>query len=272
MDAWAPPALHFAQARCAGCGLLISQPQASESEMEAYYGRTYYEERWPDPEAIFAGNARLCRGYELPLMTRLWADWPPPADAEVAEIGCGYGVMMRVLQDVGFRPRGCDLSPRAVAVCRSQGLDVVEGKSPGLPLPAGAFDLAITRHVIEHLPDPRVFVKEMVGLVRPAGVVVIATEDAWISQYAWDRFRARLRGRIPAFRSSTDHTFVFRAHHLRSLLLEAGCDDVRTASFSLPPVRESLHWRLYKALCRSLDRMLGHGEFLMAAGRRAQEE
>ena len=271
MDAWEPPALHFAQARCAGCGLLISQPQASESEMDAYYRRAYYEEQWPDPAAIFEQTARLYRRYELPLMARLWADWPPPPDAAVAEVGCGYGVMMRVMREAGFRPRGSDLSARAVAVCRSQGLDVVEGKSPGVPLPVGEFDIAVTRHVIEHLPDPRVFVKEMVGLARPGGVVVITTEDAWTSQYAWDRLRAQMAGRIPAVRSSTDHTFVFQAHHLRALLAEAGCDEVRTASFSLPPIRENVHWRLYKGLFRALDRMLGQGEFLMAAGRRALE-
>jgi hypothetical protein len=116
-----------------------------------------------------------------------------------------------------------------------------------------------------------VFVKEMVDLVRPGGVVVIVTEDAWNSQYGWDRLRARARGRIPPFRSSADHTFVFRASHLRALLSEAGCDDVRTRSFSFRPARESLHWRLYKGLLRTIDRRIGHGEFLMAVSRRALE-
>jgi len=177
--------------------------------------------------------------------------------------------MLGVLREAGFRTRGCDLSPRAVAVCRSRGLDVVEGKTPGIPLPPAAFDLSIARHLIEHLPGARVFVKEMVGLVRPGGVVVIVTEDAWISQYGWDRLRARVLGRIPPVRSSPDHTFVFQASHLRALLSEAGCDDVRTRSFSVRPARESLHWRLYKGLFRALDERIGHGEFLMAVGRRA---
>jgi SAM-dependent methyltransferase len=271
MDAWAPPALHSAQARCAGCGLLISQPQASEAEMEAYYRRVYYEEQWPDAEAIWAGNLDLYRRHELPLMTRLWADWPPPAGATVAEVGCGYGVMMHVLGEAGYRPRGCDPSVRAVAVCQSRGLDVVEGKSPGIPLPMAAFDVSISRHVIEHLPEPRVFVKEMVGLVRPGGVVVIVTEDGWTSQYAWHRLRSRMRGRIPPVHSSSDHTFVFQARHLRALLAEAGCDAVRTCSFALPARHETLHWRMYKGLFRGLDRAFGHGAFLMALGRRSRE-
>ncbi len=271
MDAWAPPALHFAQARCARCGLLISQPQASEAEMEAYYGGSYYEQQWPNPEAVWRENTGLYRRYELPLMERLWADWPPPAGGTIAEIGCGYGAFLDVLRATGYRVRGCDLSPKAVAYCRSRGLDVVEGKTPGIPMPKGIFDAVISMHVIEHLPDPRAYVKETVELVRPGGIVAIVTEDAWISQYAWERLGARLRGRTPLFRSSTDHTFVFRAEHLRVLLGEAGCDDVRTQSFACRPARESLHWRAYKGAFRALDRMLGHGEFLMAVGRRATE-
>ena len=268
MDAWAPRALHLAQARCAGCGLLVAQPQASEAEMEAFYGRAYYEELWPDPEAVRAENTELYSRYEMPLMQRLWGDWPPPARAAVVEVGCGYGVFVALLGRAGYRACGCDLSPKAVAYCRSQGLDVVEGRTPGLPFSTAAFDVAIARHVIEHLPDPRGFVKEMVDRVRPGGIVVIVTEDAWISQYMWDRLRARLLCRVPSFRSSTDHTFVFQARHLRLLLREAGCLDVRTASFSLRPVHESFHWRLYKGIFRTLDRLLGHGEYLMAVGRR----
>jgi len=68
MDAWAPPALHFAQARCAGCGLLISQPQASEGEMDGYYGRSYFEDQWPDAESIWRQNRKAYTRYELPLM------------------------------------------------------------------------------------------------------------------------------------------------------------------------------------------------------------
>src|SRR5206468_8444395 len=40
--------LHFAQVRCRGCGLLISQPQAGAEEIERFYAHTFYEEVWTD--------------------------------------------------------------------------------------------------------------------------------------------------------------------------------------------------------------------------------
>jgi SAM-dependent methyltransferase len=161
--------LHFGQAQCARCGLLISQPQASQAEIESYYRRGYYEDQWPDPEAVSKENTALYRRHELPLMEHLWADRRPPAGGSVAEIGCGYGVFMGLPRELGYRASGCDPSPRAVAYCRSRGLDVVEGRVPGVPLPCEAFDAVISMHVIEHLPDPRRFVKEMVSLARPGG-------------------------------------------------------------------------------------------------------
>ncbi|HEX8149724.1 MAG TPA: class I SAM-dependent methyltransferase [Pyrinomonadaceae bacterium] len=266
MDTWTPERLHFAQAQCKACGILAAQPQASEIEIENYYKHYYYQEQWSDPEAYWVSNTEMFSRYEFPLIKQLWADSPPPAAGEVAEVGCGYGITLDFLQRAGYRVRGCELSSKAVAFCRSKGLDVVEGKSPGMPLPRQAFDMVVTRHVIEHVSDPRLFVEELVQLAKPGGLIVIVTEDAYITQYAWDRFRHKLAGKIPNYRSSTDHTFVFQGGHLRTLLADAGCGDVRTKSFSYGSMNESWHWRLYKNLFRTLDKLTGHGEFLMAVG------
>ncbi len=253
------------------CGLLVAQPQASEAEMDFYYERVFFEEHWPDAESQWAITSDVYRRHEFPLMQRLWADWPPPMGGAVVEIGCGYGVLLGLLREAGYNARGYEMSGKAVAFCRARRLDVVEGKGPGVPLPRGTFDVSVAMQVIEHVADPRGFVKDLVELVRPGGVIVLVTEDSWISQYAWDRCRARLLGRIPPFRSSTDHTFVFRGGHLEALLSEAGCDDVRARAFSYVPDGESPHWRLYKGFFRTFDRVLGHGEYLMAVGRRGSE-
>jgi SAM-dependent methyltransferase len=261
----APDRLHTVQAICTGCGLLVSQPQASADEMARYYREHYYREHWPDGEAIVAENAAAYTRRELPLMRRLWSAWPPRRGGRAAEIGCGYGAMLPLLAADGFTVAGCDPSRDAVQFCRGRGFDVVEGGLPGAPL-EGPFDLTITQHVIEHVPDPRVFVSALAALTAAGGVIVIVTEDAWNAQYGWHRTLARLRRRTPEFHSSFDHTFVFAAAHLERLLRAAGCDDVRTCTYShVPP--EAWHWRLYKGTFRAIDRLIGRGDFLMAAGR-----
>src|SRR5439155_22425308 len=208
------------------------------------------------------------RRYEWGLMQQLWADWPPTNGGLALEVGCGYGEMLSILHDEGFRVRGCDAAERAVAYCRRNGLNVERSWWPDLPFPPGKADLALSFQVIEHVSDPRMFVNDQVALVCPGGVVVIATEDAWTSQCAWERLSAQVRGHVPAFRSPTDHTFVFQARHLQTLLQDAGCA-VSTISFSRVPPHESLHWKMYKGLFRTIDRLIGHGDFLMAVAHRA---
>src|SRR2546428_889939 len=84
LDPWRPGRLHFAQARCRGCGLLAAQPQASPEEMEQYYCQHYYQELWPDPERSWISNTEGYEGNEWRLMQQLWRDWPPPPRGLVA--------------------------------------------------------------------------------------------------------------------------------------------------------------------------------------------
>lgn len=261
-----PGMLHFAQSRCAGCGLLISNPRASSEEIARYYERDYYRIHWPDARQVADENTRMYRAYEYPLMQRLWAGWAPRSGSLAVEVGCGYGALLPMLAADGFQVAGCDLSADAVAWCRSQGLDVRQGGVPGIRFAEPAA-LVITQHVIEHVEDPRAFVRALAALAMPGGVIVIVTEDAWSAQYGWTRLLARLRGRTPPFHTASDHTFVFAASHLRRLLTEAGCAEVRTQSFWYRAERESLHWRLYKGTMRMADRLLGRGPYLMAVGR-----
>jgi SAM-dependent methyltransferase len=256
-------ALHQLQLRCHGCGLLVGDPPPSPSRLAAFYAHTYYDELWPDPTLPDDYPE-----YEMPLMRRLWVGFAPPPGGRAVEVGCGWGRLLRRLRADGFRVSGCEVSPRAAAACREDGLDVVEGESPGLPFAPSSFDLVVSLQVIEHVLDPRGFVAELASLARVGGVLVVATEDAFTCQTAFERALDRLRGRPPVYRSSTDHTVLLGADHLRRLLGEAGCDPVRVAAYSRVPPGERPHWRIYKGLFRALDRLSGHGEYLIAVGRK----
>jgi len=256
--------LHRGQVRCGGCGLLIAQPQAEPHEIEQFYGHVYYDEIWKDPAET--NNMVEYGRDELPLFKSLWADFAPPGGAEVIEVGCGRGEMMELLGHQGFRVRGCEMSRHAIEYCRGRGLEVIYGCWPGLPFVPHSADVVMSLQVVEHVVDPRAFVADLVGLVRPGGIIALATEDAWSSQTAFERTMRRLRGRTPEYMTATDHTFVFQGRHLRQLLEETGCDGVQSRSYSRPAPRESLHWRVYKNVFRVLDRIVGHGDFLMAVG------
>jgi demethylmenaquinone methyltransferase/2-methoxy-6-polyprenyl-1,4-benzoquinol methylase len=62
-----------------------------------------------------------------------------------------------------------------------------------LPFASASFDLVISGHLLEHLPDPQAGVAELVRVLRPGGVLVVVVTraglfDTWL-QLRW-RYRA----------------------------------------------------------------------------------
>ena len=267
MDPVRPRQLHFAQARCRGCGLVMAQPQATAEELGVYYATQYYEDHPLDAESHWQENVRDYPLYELPLMERLWAGFAPGRGARVAEIGCGHGSLLSLMKERGHPVRGVELSPAAVAFCRGKGLDVSVGRDFGEERDVD--DVTASLQVIEHVPDPRAFVRHLVALARPGGVVVITTESIWTAQYTLARAVALLRGKPGPYRSSSEHTYVFQGEHLCRLLREEGCSEARSAAYRRAPAQGSLHFRLYREALRAVDKALGGGEYLMAVGRKA---
>ena len=259
-------ALHVAQWECPACRLLCSYPPASPADVARYYTDDYYGRIWTDPEHVWRQNVVA---YETE-MRLLDAMAPAAASIETAlDVGCGYGVLMHMLAQRGFGVVGCETGKPAVSFCRSRGLRVVRALAPDLPFPESTFDRVVSFHVIEHVLDPAAFVRSLVRVTKPGGALVIVTDHRWTSEYAYHRLAARVRGRIPAFYTSTDHTFVFAREHVAQLLAAAGCQGIRAAAFTRVPPGERLHWRAYKGMFRTLDRLCGWGDYMMVVGFKA---
>ena len=254
--------LHVGQVRCAGCGAVISQPMATPDEINDYAA---VEANIPDRFAAFRWQYERS---EWPLFMKLLGPDAPAPGSRFLEVGCGLGVFLSLARDAGFKTLGVDLSPTAVAWCRSQGMEAMLGGFPGADLPENSFDVVSAMQVIEHSPTPRDFVRELVRLARPGGWVVISTERIRTSESRYLRLAARLRGRTPSFQTASEHTVLIEPDNARRLLEEAGCEEFRTVSYVHRPEGESLHWRMWKGTFRTLDRWLGLGECHLSIARK----
>jgi SAM-dependent methyltransferase len=89
----------------------------------------------------------------------------PLAPERVLDAGCGEGQVSAWLADAlpGGRISGVDGRPEAVEAYRARnpGLDARVGDLAALPFEDGAFDLVLSTEVLEHLPDPRVVLREL---------------------------------------------------------------------------------------------------------------
>ena len=269
---WVDGVLHFAQARCAGCGMLVSQPQADPEDVDRYYRSEYYQSADSKETRSKADDIRwIYERYDWPIMNSLWRNRPPPPGADVVEVGCGLGVILDLFKENGFRTHGCDLSPEAVAWCRARGHDAVVSPFPQSSLPRSKFAVVCALQVIEHTLDLKGFVQELVDLAAPGGVVVVATESIWTTQHRVQRLAARLRGRCFRFHTHTSHTLLMQASHVGRLMEDAGCEGVESRYYTQAPAKESLHWRMYKGTMRLIDRLVGGGECHMTVAWKKSE-
>ncbi|HYG90800.1 MAG TPA: methyltransferase domain-containing protein [Azospirillum sp.] len=104
------------------------------------------------------------------------ADIPFPTQSRVLEVGCGTGVLTRVLArqpDVGA-VLGVDLAPSLLRKARDLTADLSnvmfqEADARALPFEDGAFDVVVFDSTLSHVPAPERAVAEAFRVLRPSG-------------------------------------------------------------------------------------------------------
>ncbi len=163
----------FAIRECSGCGLLFNSPRLGGERLAELYGAGYYvfQERERD---AFERIAQLAR------QTLAVAEPSCPA-REVLEVGSAKGYMLALLRTRGWRVQGVELSAAACRHARRRfGLAVHCGtleswrQSPAFR----PFPVLLTTDVVEHVPDPDAFVRDLFASLTPGGLLVVGTPNA----------------------------------------------------------------------------------------------
>jgi 2-polyprenyl-3-methyl-5-hydroxy-6-metoxy-1,4-benzoquinol methylase len=138
----------------------------------------------------------------------------PETPGSLLDVGCGNGVFMLRARAASWRVQGLEPDPNAAASARKAGLDVTEGTLDTFH-PTAHFDVITASHVIEHVHDPREFVRRILALLRPGGLVWLATPNARGLGHRW--YGRAWRGLEPP-----RHMTVLTPKALQSLLRDAG--------------------------------------------------
>lgn len=129
-------------------------------------------------------------------------------DEAVLDAGCGPGQFLEVIRGKGHRGKlvGLDQSAAMVADVRQLGFDAVEGDVQALPFASRSFDRVVARHMLYHVPDIGLALREFSRVLEPDGCLLVTTNSnssmpgilgllqdllAAFDQPEWDRPDAR---------------------------------------------------------------------------------
>ena len=211
-------------------------------QRQPVYQEQYFQDResWPDFRTEAEALLRLSR---------------LPGDGHALEVGCGGG---ELLLRVAARCRvavGLDLSREGLAVARRKaGLRVLMARAEELPMASGSFDALLAQHLIEHLPDPVAALREWRRVLRPGGMVALATPNAAHPD--------------PSIFYDPSHTRLFTAPILRLAMEEAGFRVVHLSALFpfLGPGRLARSASIRLAGLAALPGLSSVGRTLVAAG------
>jgi SAM-dependent methyltransferase len=204
--------------RCARCGLQLTNPQPSDAELAAIYGPNYVlVENDAAGEAMVLQSKRATADHYLDVLAAAGV----PARGQLLEIGCGQGNFLRQAANRGFDVTGVEYSQFACERARAN-LDgrgrVLQGEITVLAGEAAAYDVCVLCDVIEHVRDPALFLREIIRLLRPGGVLLVVTPSlaSWSARF--------LRSRWMEYKA--EHLFYYAPDTLRRQLVGEGFDKI----------------------------------------------
>jgi 2-polyprenyl-6-hydroxyphenyl methylase/3-demethylubiquinone-9 3-methyltransferase len=169
---------------------MTSQPSARSSIDPAEVERfSRIAAEWWDPNGKFAplhkfNPVRLAfiRDHALYRFGRDGAARRPFEGLRLLDIGCGGGLLSEPMARLGFEVVAVDASERNIATASThageQGLSIdFRCSTAEALLEAGepAFDIILNMEVIEHVADPGEYLRSCARLLKPGGLMIVAT-------------------------------------------------------------------------------------------------
>ena len=171
----------------------------------------------------------------------------PFGGLSLLDIGCGGGLLSEPMAKLGFDVLGADASERnvgtAIAHAASSGVPATYRATTAETLASEGqtFDAVLNMEVVEHVADLSSYLASCAKLVRPGGLMFVATLNKTLKSLALAKIGAEyILGWLP--RGTHDWNRFIESAKLRAMLEESGLDILKTQGVTFSPL--SWDWRL----------------------------
>jgi 2-polyprenyl-6-hydroxyphenyl methylase/3-demethylubiquinone-9 3-methyltransferase len=160
------------------------------------------------------------------------------------DVGCGGGLLSEPLKRMGFVVTGIDAGDKNIAVARihagQENLDIDYRVAGPEDLADEVFDVVLAMEVVEHVPDPGVFLAEVSERLRPGGAFLGATLNRTTKSYALAVMGAEYILRwLPA--GTHDWRRFVKPSEFAAFLRASGIEVREMAGMAYSPFRDSWH-------------------------------
>lgn len=152
--------------RCGRCGTITLAVTPSSEEIRQHYESATTFRTWqgeePARRALWTKRIEIVRRFAT--------------GNRLLDIGTGDGHFLE-LAAPSFAVQGTEISPRAIEIARSRGLEPMQGTLSEIDFGEAQFDVITLWHVLEHIPSPSFTLDRLHQLLSPDGIVVIAVPN-----------------------------------------------------------------------------------------------
>jgi 2-polyprenyl-3-methyl-5-hydroxy-6-metoxy-1,4-benzoquinol methylase len=103
----------------------------------------------------------------------------------VLDVGCGRGVLLAPLAELGFDVHGVEMSEEAVGGADPRADVRIATRLSDAGYESSFFDEVIIWHTLEHMADPRGTLQECHRVLRPGGRLIVAVPNFSSAQARW---------------------------------------------------------------------------------------
>jgi 2-polyprenyl-6-hydroxyphenyl methylase / 3-demethylubiquinone-9 3-methyltransferase len=161
------------------------------------------------------------------------------------DIGCGGGLLSEPMARLGFKVTGADAAEKNVKIAAAHaaggGLAIDYRVATAESLAGAGFDVVLNMEVIEHVADLPFYVRASAGLVKPGGLMFVASLNKTLKALALAKIGAEyvLRWLPPG---THDWNRFVPPERLKTLLTEAGMRVTQTQGVVFDPLAWA--WKL----------------------------
>lgn len=247
----------FELVKCSQCGFIFTQDHPDSDEIGRYYESADYVSHNDSSRGISASIYRIAREFMLRRKRKMVCSATGLKNGNILDIGSGTGHFLSVMKEGGWQTRGIEINDKAREFSIAEfGLDILPQGSIG-SLPSASFDAITLWHVLEHIQDPFTHVVEILRLLNPGGVCLIAlpncsSTDAGFYKEFWAAYD------VPR------HLWHFTPETFKLFAEKSGFDIISVRSLPLDVIYISLLSEKYRRSALHFIRGLVTGVWFMA--------